>query len=222
MKKIFVLSFLVLVSFTLTACTILPKKAEQKLQDTQNKLSTNVKNKIEDIFANPGSKECTYSVAEGGTGTTGVIYIDGKRMAHYMKLQGDKPLEINYIMKEDWLYSWGNQGMPAMKMQIGELSKLGDQTKDSSTTQGNIDYKKLGFKSGLDLACKEWKVDESKFTVPTTLQFTDVTATMKDFGEKLNQTNEKIKDMSNAKCSACNMAPDENTKKECLASLGCN
>jgi hypothetical protein len=54
------------------------------------------------------------------------------------------------------------------------------------------------------------------------VKFTDVTQTMKNFTEKLQQTTTKVKDITNNKCAACNMAPDENTKKECLASLGCN
>ena len=38
----------------------------------------------------------------------------------------------------------------------------------------------------------------------------------------LDKIQDIVKNITDNKCSACNMAPDENLKKECLASLGCN
>jgi len=228
MKKLFTLSLLVLIGFTLTGCTIL-NKTKQDIKDTKEQLQTDMKTKIEEVFANNNPKECTYSTVKEGKGSTGIMYIDGKKIAHFMTTQNEETkatTEINYIMKDDWIYSWGKgNNIPAMKMQLSELTKIAPKpTEATKTTEdtGKLNYKEMGLQTGLDLTCKEWTVDTSKFEPPMDITFTDVTKTMKDFTEKLNQTTEKVKDLSNSKCAACNMAPDESIKKECLASLGCN
>lgn len=230
MKKIFTASLLILVGFTLTGCTLLNQgleKAKGELEKKKEEIQTQAKTNLEDLFALNQTKKCTYSLDDQGKKTIGTVYIKGQEVAHNLKLSGDKPQEINYIMKGDWMYTWGTDtNIPAMKMQLSELAKLapkeGTDTVETKGKVGNLSYKDLGLKAGLDLVCEDWKVDEKMFFPPENITFTDVTKTMRDFGEKFNQTTEKVKDLSNSKCSACNMAPDENLKKECLASLGCN
>lgn len=224
MKKLLTASLLILVGFTVTGCTILPNK---ELQKTKEELQTQAQTKLEDLFSLNQPKKCTYSLDDKENKTTGTIYIKGQEMAHTIKFNGETPHELNYIMKGDWMYSWGTDSkIPAMKMQLSELAKLSQKnetvTPENEGKVGNLNYKDLGLKAGLDLTCEDWKVDESMFLPPTGVDFMDVTKTMKDFTEKFNQTSEKVKDLSNSKCSACNMAPDENLKKECLSSLGCN
>jgi len=229
MKKSLTALLLIVVSLTLTGCTLLNKNKETNEIGKGKTTEESITSKVSDIFNMGNSKECTYEIKVDATTTTGHMYIFGKKMAHTATIKmEDKEQVMNYIMDEEWLYSWGD-GMPNMKMNLKDMEKVGkDMEKDITEIQDinteeseEIDYNKLGIKDDMNLNCKNWNVDNSKFELPKDVEFTDITKTMTDFTKQFQQTTEKADDLKDSMCGACNMTPDEQTKKECLASLGC-
>ena len=79
----------------------------------------------------------------------------------------------------------------------------------------------MGIDENTNLNCKNWIPDNSLLTPPTDVQFIDATETMKNLTETLKQTTGKVEDLKKNSCAVCNMAPDDKTKKECQAQLGC-
>ena len=192
----------------------------------QTKL-TQTKVKISDILRGQGDKECTYSVEAGENKTVGKIYFSGKNIFHTAQIKNsDADQTTNYILKSDWLYSWGDN-IPAMKMNMGEIQKMReglstDMNDENNGNEEKTNYKELGLNQDTEMECGSWDVDETKFNPPLNMEFKDVTQTMMDFTKQFKQTTEKVDNITNNMCAACNMTPDEETKKECLASLGCN
>lgn len=225
MKKSLTAILLLVVGLTLTGCTLLNKGVTQKMEEPKEQKTAT--SKIGDLFGMNINKECTYSITSEDTTTTGHVYISGKKMAHTTTIKmEDKEQLMNYIMDENWLYSWGD-GIPSMKMNLKEMEQLGKDMKspEVETPKENeepMDYKKLGLNEDMNLDCKNWNVDSSKFDLPKGIEFMDITKTMSDFTKQFQQTTEKADGLKDSMCGACNMTPDEQTKKECLASLGCN
>lgn len=219
MKKLFTATLLLLVGITLTGCTLLNK---QKNADEQIDPPIQ-KTKITDIFKS-NNQECTYTVMTEGSKSTGTIYIadSGKKMYHKMNMElPEGTQEVNYILNGDWMYSWGTM-MPGMKMQLSKLKEMGEELSSEQPEETNeFSYEKMGLNEGINMECKKWIPNDSMFNPPSNVEFTDATQTMVDFTEAFKETEEKADDMNNSMCAACNMAPDEQTKKECLASLGC-
>lgn len=221
MKKIFTATLLVLISFTLTGCSLLGNKKEDIKESTNDKQTESIKAKVEDIFSMEGNKECNYTMTVEGMESKGTMYISGKKVFNTATLTVEGVEQsMNYLIDEEWMYSWGTS-LPAMKM---NLKQMNENTKDIEVdnTDKKVSYDKLGLKEDMELDCRNWIVDDSKFELPKDVEFKDITQTLNNFNRQYEQTNQKVDDLKNDMCSACNMTPDEETKRECLASLGCN
>lgn len=224
MKKIFTATLLVLISFTLTGCSLLGNKKDSNTGNINEEQTESIKAKIEDIFSMGGNKECKYTMTVEGMESKGTMYIADKKVFNTatINIEGIEQ-SMNYLLDEEWMYSWGTS-LPAMKMNLKQMEQMNKDTKDIEVENKdkNIAYDKLGLKEDMNLDCKNWIVDNSKFELPKDLEFKDITQTLNNFNKQYEQTNQKVDDLKNDMCGACNMTPDEETKRECLASLGCN
>lgn len=134
----------------------------------------------------------------------GTVYISGDRMRGDFKMmfkQGDSSMEASMIQKDGIGYAWGNSpfGPFSTKVNIEE-----DDGKDQP----------VDFDEELDYSCKKWRVDNSKFNLPTGVKFDDINA-------EVQQINENTELLQNAQCGACDQIPDPAGKAQCQAMLGC-
>jgi hypothetical protein len=93
--------------------------------------------------------------------------------------------------------------------------------KENNPQENLGDINNMGVAQGTSLNCSIWLEDSTVFIAPTNVEFTDVTELLKGFTDNLKDTTQKIDGLKNKACDACNLTPDESTKMECLASLGC-
>jgi len=221
MKKLFTASLLVLTGIALTGCTLFPKK---DTNTTQQLTPQESKMKLSEIFGTGKNQECTYDIEEKDMHTTGKIYIAGNKMFHTATIKDENgEMVSSYILNDDWIYAWGDE-VPAMKMQLSKMQEMAPDVPEGKPEEVTepINYKELGMKEDMDMECKKWTPDNSLFQAPSDIEFIDITETLMDFTKQLQQTTETVDGMRDSMCAACDMTPDENTKKECLASLGCN
>jgi hypothetical protein len=68
-------------------------------------------------------------------------------------------------------------------------------------------------------SCNPWSVDQSKFTVPTTVTFTDYSAMMQGVGAGANPGTSM--QGSQSECSQCNQIPAGAARTQCLTALKC-
>lgn len=131
----------------------------------------NAKMSISDLMGKGENVKCTYEVTTTETGTSlTTMYLAGKKVR--MDANGSQMLSDG-----SYTYIWSDKELTGIKMPI-------DSTSDSANNwQGQAQYADPEQK--MDYKCEGWKVDESKFTVPANVQFTDfsqMTKVQENFG----------------------------------------
>lgn len=120
-----------------------------------------------------GSYVCDVSQSVSGTESKGTVYVKGGNSMQDRKISGEFKtstqginITSNFIMKEGYSYSWTSM------MPTGYKVKVNDVEGDTETnTSGNINFdsKQIG-----EYDCKDWVLDESKFTLPSNIKFTEI------------------------------------------------
>lgn len=163
-------------------------------------VSTSGKNgTIRDLLALGGNATCTFNQTSDSGKMSGTVYISGNMMRgdFIMTSQSNTSMDSHMIRNGDVMYAWtGNQGA---KMNFAGMATTSTQTDQ----QVNLDQK-------VDYDCGAWSPDSSKFTVPTTVNFMDISANM----------NAGANAGASAQCGAC-ASLDGSAKTQCLAALHC-
>ncbi len=214
MKKTLALSLLLVLGFTLTGCTLVDKLKSVVSPKKEKETIT----EMESLMKSGESKKCTYTTEQDGRKLEGTMYVADK------KLRGDSvynseegPVEYHYIVDDTWMYAWGTN-IPATKSNISETKDLVRKYQEGQVPEmPKIDTAEVSneeLEKNTDMKCSSWKTDSSMFTPPTDVTFQDMTEVIKGLP--------KPEDLKQNNCSVCNVAPDEKTKSECKASIGCN
>lgn len=138
----------------------------------QSSTNTSSKGSLSSLATGKKAQECTMNYSGASGSGTGTMYSDGNgraRMHIDLKTEKGNAGQSDQIMKEGKAYSWTTSEGQTFGM-IMDMSKTTQQTQTqngatSSAPQPNQDF---------DISCKDWKVDESKFAVPTNVNFMDM------------------------------------------------
>lgn len=115
---------------------------------------------IKDFLAAGENKKCTFSK----NNENGTMYFAGRRLRSDIQRSRDGVIsKVSMIVKDTLQYVWfdNNQGI--------KLEYSADNTDTAAVSQGGLDATQT-----YDFACTNWTVDESKFTPPSTINFTDL------------------------------------------------
>ncbi len=125
-----------------------------------------------------GAYVCTVNQYVGDVESKGTVYITNAETMSERKIRGEfktsvqgMEVESTFIMKDGFSYTWSSM-MPSMgyKVKIEENKTSNTDTKTSGTY--TFDATQIG-----DYDCKEWIVDQSKFTPPSSVKFMDLGTT---------------------------------------------
>lgn len=127
--------------------------------------------RLRDLFSLGGDAVCTFTGSEASAESSGTVYVSGDMMRgdFTMKTTSTGAVNTHMIRKSNEVYVW--TGVQGAKMDIGDL-----MVKSTTTAQSNASFdvdKKVDYK------CEPWSKDESKFTLPTNIKFTDLSVMMK-------------------------------------------
>jgi hypothetical protein len=116
-----------------------------------------------------GSYECTVNQNVGGTDTKGTTFISGGniRGEYNTKTQG-MSIDTNFIVKDGYSYTW-----TSMMPNVGFKSKVVASTDTNANAPTSGQYSFNAEQIG-DYECKAWSADESKFAIPSTIKFQDM------------------------------------------------
>lgn len=163
-----------------------------------------------EIFASGQNKKCTFEVA-GKTGgkTLGTFYVSGANAYGTFDVTTNGKTQTTYIVRNgDTNYIWGG-ALPTgikMKLSVDELSK---------NTQAS---QSLNIDQNTNFNCSGWTVDNSLFTPPANVKFTDVGAMMGP--STLPSSGSSTEQQHTYQCAACNALTGEN-KTSCLTIYKC-
>lgn len=187
MNKKASLSLVLLFAVLISACTI------QKPTGTENQAGQNPDVVVEteesqstslrDLLALGKSQKCviTSSVTDDDgtkTDTSGTIYISGKKMAQeVMVTSTDKEMpkiNMRMISDGDYMYTWNTETKAqGMKIKITEPEK-------GTAENGNPENGSISMDDKLNVKCSSWLVENSIFSIPSDVQFTDLSEMMKN------------------------------------------
>lgn len=181
----------------------LSSKDESTVNSPQEEES--IKNRFASLVQSGKSYECTFEYNDEENISTGKVYM----AAGAERLRGDfnvtdsaaGAMEVHMIRDGGYNYLWGSTMPQGIKMAVTNEEMLFEDDTNSPVDE-NVDYE-----------CRSWNVDNSKFSLPSDVEFQDMTAFQANMeasmGAGANQ------------CAACDMIGDANAKASCKAAMGC-
>lgn len=149
------------------------------------------------------SYECTFEYNDGENASSGVVYMtsgaDRLRGDFSVTENAADSMEIHMIRGGGYNYLWGSSMPQGIKMAVTNEEMLFEDDTNSPVDE-DVDYD-----------CRYWSVDSDKFSLPSDVEFQDMTAFQANM-EASTGTNQ---------CQACDMIGDANAKASCKAALGC-
>lgn len=156
------------------------------------------------------SIQCDYEYeSEVGGVIAGTVYVDGARVRGDFDMeQSGVVYESHMIIMDEMMHTWtfSPQGTYGVRFELPEEGTGATPTSDETVS---LDQE-------LTYECVDWRVDESKFVIPTDIEFRDMTALMQPSatptagGSTANQ------------CGLCDLVAEADAKAECKAALKCN
>lgn len=162
-----------------------------------------------ELVARGEAVTCTFEHNDGTNVTEGTVYIADraeKIRGDFTLRQGDgEPMEGHIIRDESYNYVWGSFYEQGIKTKVTEENQ--EQLFEDAENDATID-------ENTEFTCNTWNVDESKFEIPTDVEFVDFSAQMEAHMEAVGE-------MQGINCSACDQVPAGAPREQCLQSLGC-
>jgi len=209
MKKITPILLGLALVMTLAACGA--KKADQPADQTggaNQQADENFSGSIDDLIARKIPSKCTYQSVVGETKQSGTVYIQGANARTYLEMAANgETLKMNALKVGDWQYMW-NEGMMTgnkINMVDPEFIALQKKYKDQAAEQKGTN---VDFGAKMNLKCRVWVPDAATFSVPTNVQFSDMTQMMKAAAQSAEGSKASI-------CNMCGSLTGE-AKDECL------
>ena len=211
-KSIYTVSLLVLVSFALTGCGA-KTSTTSGTQTNESTQEQSVKGSFLDIIKLGKSVKCTYSSSNDSGVTSGETYVSGtkSRTDFILTLKDGTTNDSHSITDGEWIYIWTSTGEQGSKMKIADMQKSAASSSAPGSTPTTTENKDLT--QPMDYKCSPWLPDNSKFTPPSNITFTDLT-------EMLNQLQNPSGQTPNM-CGTCNLAGSAENIAQCKKSLGC-
>ncbi len=121
---------------------------------------------MKDLLARGGSHKCTFSQEVDNSKSTGTVYISGKKMRGdfaTLETTTNMNMESHMISDGEFAYVWSAAMPMGMKMKID----MGTESPENVSQGMDYDQK-------LDYSCEAWVADETKFSVPTEIKFSEL------------------------------------------------
>ncbi|HTL39798.1 MAG TPA: hypothetical protein VL306_03225 [Methylomirabilota bacterium] len=118
---------------------------------------------LKSLLSSGSSQQCTFN--DTASNTSGTVYVTSGH------LRGDFTSTVNGATQKSHLISDGQTSY----IWIDGMT-TGFKTNFGATTQGNNQVQSVDPNKSIDYSCTSWNVDSNMFTVPTTIQFADLTA----------------------------------------------
>lgn len=154
--------------------------------------------------------ECTFSDQE--TGSNGTVYVGGESQMRgdFTSVADTQTVNGHIMVDGDNMYLWTDGETQGFKASLSASQELAEQ----SIGIGAFDVNK-----DVDYECHNWAPDNSKFTLPSNVEFQDFSAMMESMGEMMEQSGDgKTGDIN--QCAICDSLPAE-AQAQCKQALDC-
>ena len=164
---------------------------------------------VADIFKTSKDEKCTFDSKTSDSETNGTIYATANKAYGTFAMTSSGKTTTNYVIRDtDNFYIWGSSLPTGIKMTMS----VDDLAKNISSSQYSG-----GFNANqkVDYNCSNWTVDESVFTPPTNVKFTNFGGVALPSAASSNKTANP-----SSQCSICASLTGQ-AKSACLSSFHC-
>ena len=172
-----------------------------------------IKGTIKDLFARNIPMECTFTQANEEMKTIGTVYLSGGKIRSNFQTIQDNEQSIDGFMIQDgeYIYTWTSEQSRGMKIKLEDQRDLVEENAENLESEP----KSLDFEEqDIDYTCKPWLPDNSFFTPPSDIEFTNL-------NQQIEQIEKTTEEMGEISCDVCDQLPEGEGQIQCRQSLGC-
>ena len=194
------------------------KTPEDASNPTNTEESTSIAGTFKDLLQNGTSYQCTFSHSGEMGDTSGEVFIAKENMvrgSYRVEDTQGNVFDVEVMQDGEFNYVWGTSpfGDTALKTKITDTQNMSGDTSSADNTNF------LESEEEVDFECKPWRVDNSKFTAPSDIEFN--TFEIPTFNPADGApTGIETTDI----CRSCDSAPAGAAREQCLqaiSSFGC-
>ncbi|MCR4263996.1 MAG: hypothetical protein NUV98_04750 [Candidatus Roizmanbacteria bacterium] len=179
---------------------------------SNSKTSANQPQSLRALMQLGSNQTCTFSDTESQS--EGTVYIAGGNVrGDFSSELTDSEMVSHMIVTDETMYMWVDGQTSGFKMSLTELEEAQDDTAlNEQNSPKSVDIDKQ-----IDYECSSWRVENSVFTPPSTIEFTDFSEMMESAEGMMEESDTDTSDQ----CAVCANLPDS-AKQQCLDSFSCN
>ncbi len=184
------------------------QSGQPQSQNQENKISGSLK----ELLGMGKSLKCASTNTSDKFTTTSTTYVSGEKVRSDVASQVANAAATNshIIVVDGWMYMWSEGANSGIKIDVNAAKQNNVPGADSSN-QGTATPpagNQLDNKANFD--CSPWTADESIFSIPQSVTFTDQSAAMND--RKLD-----VQKTPGSACDVCNSIPNAAAQAQCKA-----
>lgn len=220
-KKIWLAVVAVLILLGVGGYFVLGSKKDSSNSSTQESSSStevastkkSLNTSLDELAKLGENMQCSFTHTDQSTGSvsSGTVYVAGAKMRGEFRVQDATSGEIKSSMINDgtYAYTWIDSEKQGSKFKIpatGESTTA--ETGDSAQTNEPVNTDQ-----SYEFNCDKWSVDESFFTPPADVEFTDLTAQQQQLQQSA-QSNMELQRQT------CEQITDPGAQQACYSALG--
>ena len=176
---------------------------QKTANETPKESPSTVMGSIKDILTGGKTQSCTISYPNNsGSGT---FYVSDKKFSGEFTIKDNKGVEMTGHSVSDgtYVYVWSTAAPMGIKMKLDSAVNAAE----GQTQTGN-----MNFNQEVNYKCGPWIVDNSKFQIPTNIQFSDMSNLM-------NQTKPSATTPTEGITSPCDQITNPQAKAACESAI---
>ena len=181
MSKTTIISVLVIVAVAVSGYFIINTKKTENISPTANQLENEeTKNETSEkpagkkmafsqfIKQDNGAYKCEVKQALSDMENSGTVYMNaGNLRGDFNTIAEGRKVDSSFIIKDGYTYNWSTLAPMGVKVKI-QINETADTNAPARSTY-SWNAEQIG-----DYNCEAWVVDESKFTLPSGITFTEI------------------------------------------------
>lgn len=128
---------------------------------------TTERTSLTQLLGSTGSQKCTFESSTNNSSSSGAVYVAGGQLrGDFISTTNGIAVESHLIIKDDTSYVWSSALPQGIQIPLASMSV-------GSGVEGSVDPN-----AELDYSCNTWSADASVFTLPTGVEFQDLSSFM--------------------------------------------
>lgn len=169
-----------------------------------------------DLLTSGKAQICTYSSTSNSVNVDGTVYVANKKMrSDFTSTANSTTTNAHIIVDSDYSYFWSDNSSLGIKTPVKQNTPTLSESQDQASMQQSDSDTNASLNQDVSYKCSNWTEDDSKFTLPDNITFTDYSIpTTAPNGTTMDEMNKQ------SACAVCNSLPSDQ-QASCKQQLQC-